>query len=333
MTTHNSVKLVSSELANIWKLYQFETLNRCMLQHFLETVEDRDIKNIIQIKLEAKEVRIQQIASIFNKEEIPTPVGFTEKDVHLKVPRLFTDVFMAEYIYYMAIVGLESYARAMSISPRADVRHFFYEGMTFFGDIQNKIMDLLLQKGIFTRPPYIPYPTRVDFVKEQSFLTGWFGERRSLHCMQITHLFFNLRRNAIGKELLIGFSQTAQSEEVREYMVRGKEITNKLIHTFHSILVADDITPPTFGGMVVTESKIAPFSDKLMLSLITFLDAFGMATYGLSLSESTRRDLFAQYTKIIAQIGAYGEDGINLMIKYGYFEQPPKAPDRNKLSQ
>lgn len=333
MSEHTEIKLVSSELSSLWKFYTFETLNRCILQHFFATVEDNEIKNVIQIKLEAKESRINKITSIFTKEEIPTPVGFTDRDVNLKAPRLFTDVFMGEFIYYMSIVALEGYARAMSISPRQDVRQFFYESLTFFADIQNKIMNLLLEKGIFTRPPYVPYPQQVDFVKEQSFLTGWLGEKRPLHAMQITHLFLNLRRNALGKELLIGFSQTAQSEEVVRYMLRGKELTSNLIQTFNSILVTDDVTPPTFGGMGVTESKIAPFSDKLMLSLISFLDAYGLVTYGLSLSESTRRDLFAQYTKIISNIGAYGEDGINLMIKFGYFEQPPKTPDRDKLAK
>lgn len=108
----------------------FETLNRCMLLHFLATVEDKEIKNVIQTKLDAKENRIKQITSFFTKEGITTPVGFTDKDVNLKAPRLFTDVFMVEYIYYMSVVALEDYTRGTSISPRQDIRHFFYEGMT-----------------------------------------------------------------------------------------------------------------------------------------------------------------------------------------------------------
>jgi hypothetical protein len=39
------------------------------------------------------------------------------------------------------------------------------------------------------------------------------------------------------------------------------------------------------------------------------------------------------YTKIIAQTGDYGLDGVKLMIKKGYLEEPPKAPDRDALAK
>ncbi|WML52234.1 DUF3231 family protein [Neobacillus sp. PS3-12] len=332
MTDHAKINLTSSEIAYLWKLYMFETLNRCILHYFLATVEDTDIQMLIQTKLEAKEKRIQKIISFYKQEGIPTPLGYTDRDVNIKAPRLFTDVLMAQYIYFMAKAGIEQYELGMFSSPRSDIRQYFYESLTYFAEIQNKIMDVLLEKGIFTRAPYIPYPQQVDFVKEQSYLTGWFGERRPLHAIQITHLFLNMKSNAVGKELLIGFSQTVKSEDIRKYMLHGKNITSKLMEEFSSILKDDEISVPTFEGLGVTESKEAPFSDKLMLSLIIFLNSYAVSVYGLSLAESTRRDLFAHYTKIIAEIGIYAEDGINLMIKYGYMEEPPKAPDREELA-
>lgn len=333
MAEHVKIKLVSSEIANLWKTYMFETINRCVLQHFMETVDDQDIKTLTQTKLEAKESRIQQLTAIFNQEGIPTPVGFTDRDVNVKAPRLFTDVFMAEYLYFMSAMGLEEYARAMSTSPRADIRQYFFDGLTFFADIQIKIMDLLLQKGIFTRAPFIPYPKQVEFVQKQSMLTGWLGERKPLHAMQINHLFLNIKRNALGKEMLTGFSQTCKFEDIQTYMVRGKEISTKLIKVFSDTLQEDDITPPTFGGIGVTDSKEAPFTDKLMLNLIMSLDAYGFSIYGLSLAESIRRDLYTKYSKIMAEIGAYGQDGMNLMIEHGYMEDPPKAADREKIAK
>ncbi|MBM7653006.1 DUF3231 family protein [Neobacillus cucumis] len=332
MTDHTKIKMTSAEIGTLWKLYMFETLNRCILKYFIATVDDTDIQMLMQTKLEAKEKRIQKITSFYIQEGIPKPMGYTDMDVNVKAPRLFTDVLMAQYIFFMARAGMEQYGLGMFACPRSDVHQYCYESLTFFTEIQNKIMDVLLQKGIYTRAPYIPYPKQVDFVKEQSYLTGWFGERRPLHAIQITDLFLNLQRNALGKEIITGFSQTVKSEEICKYLLRGKKITLKLIEEFSSILKDDEISVPAFGGLGVTESKEAPFSDKLMLSLINFLNHYAVSVCGLSLSESTRRDLFVHYTNIIAEIGLYAEDGVNLMIKNGYMEEPPKTPDREELA-
>lgn len=333
MVDHSKINLVSSELAHIWKFYMYETLNRCVLEYFLATVEDTDIKALVRNKLETAEKRIEKLTDFFNKEGIPTPVGFGNQDVNLNAPKLFNDIFIGEYIYFTSITGLEIYGLALSTSARSDVREFFYKTVLYFADIQNKIVNTLLEKGQLIRSPYIPYPSQVNFVEEQSFLTGWLGERRPLHVMQITHLFLHISRNSLGKELLTGFSQTAKSEEIREYMLRGKEISSKLLEIFNSILKEDGITPPAFSGLSVTESTEAPFSDKLMLNLITTMISYGLSVYGLSLSESTRRDLVTHYTRIIAEIATYGEDGFNLLIKNGFMEEPPKAPDRDELAE
>lgn len=332
MNNHTQINLVSSELSGIWKSYMFETLNRCILNYFLTTVEDTDIKQLIETKLIEKEKRIQSVSAFFKKEDIPLPVGYTDQDVNLKAPKLFNDILMAEYILFMANVGSEHYQLGMLTSPRNDIRQYFKNSLNFFVEIQDKIIEVMLDKGIFTKSPFIPYPKQVDFVKDQSFLTGWLGDKRPLHTIQITHLFLNIKRNAIGKELLIGFSQTAKSKEVKEYMVRGKEITSKLIKILSETLEEEDIPPTSFHNMTVSDSTEAPFSDKLMLNLIANLNSYSFSTYGLSLGESTRRDLFAKYTKIISDVGKYGEDGVNLLIKNGYLEEPPKSPDREKLS-
>lgn len=333
MNNHTHINLVSSELSGIWKSYMFETLNRCILEYFLKTAEDTDIKQLIETKLIDKEKRIQKVSSFFKQEGIPLPVGYTDQDVNLKAPKLFNDILMAEYILFMSSIGSQHYQLAMSTSPRIDIRQYFKDSLTFFIEIQDKIIEVLLNKGIFTKSPSIPYPKQVDFVKDQSFLTGYFGDRRPLHAMQVTHLFLNIKRNAVGKELLIGFSQTAKSKEVREYMVHGKEITSKLIKTFSELLEEEDITPTLCNSMVVTESTEAPFSDKLMLNLIANMNSYAFSAYGFSLGESTRRDLFAKYAKVITEIGTYGEVGIKLLIKNGYLEEPPKLPDREKLSK
>ncbi|NHW33369.1 DUF3231 family protein [Paenibacillus aceris] len=56
----------------------------------------------------------------------------------------------------------------------------------------------------------------------------------------------------------------------------------------------------------VTDSKIPPFSDKLMMVQITSLVASGIGQYGASLSQSPRADLASTYTRLSAKLGNYG---------------------------
>ena len=57
----------------------------------------------------------------------------------------------------------------------------------------------MLKQGTYIKPPSISTPDKVDFVKKQHFLAGFFGQKRSLTSMEISHLFLNTQSNAIGK--------------------------------------------------------------------------------------------------------------------------------------
>lgn len=55
----------------------------------------------------------------------------------------------------------------------------------------------MLAKGIYIRPPYIPAPDHIDFVKDQSFLSGGgffgLGDKRLLLTVEIAQLFANIQ--------------------------------------------------------------------------------------------------------------------------------------------
>lgn len=59
--------------------------------------------------------------------------------------------------------------------------------------------------------PFISYPSEVEYVQKQSFLAGWLGNRRPLLGVETSNIIYNMQRNAIGRALIIGFSQVAQS--------------------------------------------------------------------------------------------------------------------------
>ena len=75
------------------------------------------------------------------------------------------------------------------------------------------------QKDSIVKPPTIPIPQKVEFVQQQNYLRGFLGDNRPLHALVVAHLFDNIENNVTSKALLISFSQVAQSEKVKKFML------------------------------------------------------------------------------------------------------------------
>lgn len=153
-----------------------------------------------------------------------------------------------------------------------------------------------------------------------------------MNAIEITQIFFNLTRNIIGSSLLTGFSQVASSPKVRDYMIRGKEIAKKHVRNFSDLLHEDDLPSPTFSDLEITDSTDSPFSDKLMMFHTTALTQGGIQFYGTGLSRSSRGDLTITYTRLIAETGIYAAEGVKIMNKNNWMEQPPSLPNRKQSS-
>lgn len=149
--------------------------------------------------------------------------------------------------------------------------------------------------------------------------------------VEIMNLFHNVQTNAIGKALITGFAQVADKQDVRDYFKRGKEMASKHIKLFTSILTEEDIPVPRTWDDDVLASTEAPFSDKLMMFHISSLTVTGMGNYGAAMATSTRRDLATHFSRLLAEVGQYAEDGANLQIKHGWLEQPPQSVNSNEL--
>jgi hypothetical protein len=327
---HNP-KLTSAEMASIWTSYLNDTMAICAIKHFLINVTHKEIREVLEYALHLSEQHIKTITSIMIEASFPIPYGFTDQDVDLSAPRLFSDTFYLFYMRNMAQIGENAYTVAHSNSSRLDIRKFYTECIYSSAELMNRSVTLLQKLGLYVRAPYIPIPKQVDFVHKQSFLTGWLGDRRPLNAIEIMNLFFNLQRNAIGNSLLIGFAQVARSKEVQAYFVRGKEIASKHVEIFGSILREDDIPAAQTWDSEATSSTIAPFSDKLMLFHALAMNSSGVGYYGASMGTSQRRDIGAMYSRLIGEVAQYTEDGANIMINNAWMEQPPTAVDRDAL--
>ncbi|WP_078412722.1 DUF3231 family protein [Priestia abyssalis] len=331
--SHDHIKLTSSELSALFGSYLNNTLASCITSYFLEHVEDPDVKSSLEYALKLAKAQTAMITDIYKTEGHPIPVGFTEQDVNVKAPRLFSDEFMLYYVQGLGAVGLNTHSVALPTSTRHDIREFYTSCLQSSAQLFNRSTNVLLEKGLYIRPPYIPYPEQPEFVHKQHFLAGWMGEQRALTCIEISFLFTNLYRNALEISMLTGFSQVAKSKAVRQYMTRGAEVVRHHSDVFSKFLEESNVPAPVSWGIIPTASQEPVFSDKLMMFQAAALNAAGVGYYGASMGGSPRRDLAAAYGRLIIEIGELAADGANIMIENGWLERAPSAPDRRDLAR
>src|SRR5699024_7819176 len=95
--------------------------------------------------------------------------------------------------------------------------------------------------------------------------TNLLGHKRALNTVEFGYLYQAIEVNITGMQLMAGFAQCAQNEEVKKYFTKGKELSKEIINETGEILLQDNIQPPATSGGTITNSVTAPFSDKLMM--------------------------------------------------------------------
>lgn len=331
MQDKTKIRLTSAEMAMLWTQYINDTVSVCVNSHFLAKVEDEEVSPIIEFALKGSKRNIDYLNDLFTREKFPVPIGFTNQDVDVNAPKIFSDTFVLMYLRNMSVLGMAAAGLAIGLITRPDVVKFFKNVLNIAVELQDLTRNLMLKQGTYIRPPYISTPDKVDFVEKQKFLTGFFGETRPLTAQEITMLFNNVQTNAIGKTLILGFAQTAKSKEVKQYFLRGKQIAQKHMDLFSEILKKEDLPAPMTWDTSLTDSTTPVFSDKLMMFHVSAMIAAGIGNYGASMSGSPRRDLGLRYASLIPEIALYAEDGANIMIKNGWLEEPPQADNRGHL--
>ncbi|MFG6117870.1 DUF3231 family protein [Thalassobacillus sp. B23F22_16] len=326
-------QLTSAELADMFNNYLGDSLFSCMYEHFLQLVEDDEVRDYVKFALALSKKHMKEITDIFQSENIPVPVGFGEQDIRKDAPRLFSDEFMVFYIVQMSSSSIVTYGNAFSTSSRQDIMQYFRERLNDSAETYERGKHLLLLKGIDTSYPNIPYATKVDFVEKKSYISLITGRERPLTANEIKQMQYNIFTNILGKTLMLGFSQVASSEKIRKYFRAGAELSGKQINSFSQHLTNQDLPAPTLMDEHITDSTSSPFSDKLMIYHGALAGNIALSNLGTALSQIFRHDLAAEFVKLIPIIGKYNNDGINIMIEHGWFEEPFMAADRERLSK
>jgi hypothetical protein len=324
-------KITSAEISMLWSTYIGDTMAICILRHFLQTCEDHTIVPIIEFALKSAHEHIIKISELFIKEGIPLPTGFGDQDVNLQAKKLFSDVTYLRYLHHMGRTGLNSYSLAKSISAREDVRQLFKQFYDQTETLYDRNVKLMQEKGVFIRAPYISYPDKVEYITDKKFLGGLIGHKRPLLAVEIAHVGINIEVANVGKTMLLGFSQVAQSKKISDYFKDGYELGKKMVEDFMIKLKEDDNSYPSTWDSTISNSTEAPFSDKLMLFHTNAQSAIGIGDFGLAIAASLRKDLALTYEGYLLRVAAYAEEGAKILIDHGWFEKPPQSIDRESL--
>ncbi|MBG9813912.1 transcriptional regulator [Bacillus endophyticus] len=331
-TTHSG-RMSSSELANLWSQYLNDSLSHCIIRYFINTVEDKEIGGVLQFALKLSESHLQKIKEFLTKENYPIPKGFTDEDVTLEAPTLFTDTYIIVFMQIMSVHGMTRYAGAIGCAIREDQRKYFKQVISESVELYDLATGVLVSKGIISNPPTFNNHQKVEFVKKQSYLTGWLGKRRPISAIEVSGTYLNMQKTLTKLVLELGFSQVSQSKDVRKYMKRARSVCQEHFKILASMLTDDDLHIPRTFDSEVTDSTVPPFSDKLMMFLISSLLSSAIGYYGEAMSLCQRRDLATNYAKMITDIAVLAEDGINLLIENEWMEQPPLATDHDDLAK
>ncbi|MEW8970964.1 MAG: DUF3231 family protein [Mesobacillus sp.] len=334
MSEEQKINWTSGEIGNLWNIYMANSMATCMFRHFLMNVEDEEIKDCLVTADQLSRNILSQLKELFKREGIAIPMGFSvEKDVNVNVPRLFSDSFYLNYLDMMVKYGALYYSIALPGFSKMDLRHSITDINISTLHLSNKVTEMMLNKGLHVRAPSIPTMNEVSFVEKQSFFNGYFGIKRPLSAMEITHLFLNIQVNAIKTILVMGFSQVAKNEEVRNYFLRGKKINIKQHNTLSQIMYKEDLPVSIPSQFMITDSTEAPYSDKLMIFHISNLSSAKVRNFGDSIAVSPRHDLGATYARFLLETANFAEDGGNIQIENEWMERQPGNVDRNQLAK
>jgi hypothetical protein len=331
----SKASMTSSEIASLWTLYMNDSLAKCMLGHMLKHIEDPEIKKVVQSSYDLSSHLLDQLHAIFTEEDFAIPNGFTEQDVNPDAPRLFSDLFCLTYVNNMTQLEMIEHSGSVAMGSRKDIRSLFTQALTDTTAIFNQTCEIALDIGLNVRSPYIDVPKETDYVDSKKYLGDLnpFSDNRPLNAIEITHLYMNTTTNTLGFKLCLAFAQVSPSKEVQDFMLEGKDISQKHIKYFTSTLTKDNIQMPNSSDTSITESTTWTFSDKLMMFHMSLISAAGTGNYATAAAASQRLDISMNYERFSLEIAGYAKSGADLMIKHNWLEQPPGTVNREELAR
>ncbi|MCT8137895.1 DUF3231 family protein [Anaerobacillus sp. CMMVII] len=328
--------ITSSELGTLWLTYQEKTMILRMLEYFIEKADDEKAKDLMTNLYNEVDLFVNKIIEIFKNEGATIPVGFTTtQDVNKEVPKLYDNGFDIMFVRLLKEISMGLHSLNITMSYREDVVMLFKDLTAMTQKYYNQCTQYLLEKGMLARPPYVPMPQSVEFVKDTSYLSGLainpFSGKRTLNTVEVAHLHHAIDSNTTGMQMITGFAQCATESEVKRYFNEGAELAKGIIKELSETLLESDLPSPVPSGGNATRSTIAPFSDKLMMYCTSLFCSFSVGSSSLGTAFSLRNDLPVKMTVFMKDIFEYAHKGGKIMIKNGWMEEVPQMAERKQI--
>ena len=324
-------RLSSWEMSQLWVNYQGNSSMKCILQYFVASAQDPEIKAVLSDALNTILPQLDTISNLFNSVGFPIPYGFTDEDVEPNTKRLYSDSLMLAYLRTINKFGLMNLAHALPLASRPDVRDYMNSALVQAQNLLNKTEDLIAKKGLAVKAPYTPVPHRVNFVTNKNYLGGLLRKRRPMNVLECTHVFERLETKIAERAILLGLSQVVKDDKIKAYLVQGDKVFGKEIDKWTTILKGGDLPAPILWRSDVTDSTESPFSDKLILSMTVSSILYSITANGFALGNCTRTDLISGFSRALIDLGVYGKEGLELLIEKGWLEEIPPVADREKI--
>lgn len=321
-----SPKMSSAELGALWMTYHKKSMILRIVEYFIEKSDDPKAKELMSELWDQLHPKIIEMKTMFEKEGAAIPIGFTKEDVNLEAPQLWDNGFDIMFCRILKEISMGMYVLHITMSYRQDIIKLYRDITEITEAFYGHFTQYLLEKSLLTRPPFINMPKTIDYITDKDYTKGnnLFGEKRTLNTVEFGYLYHSIETNITGMQLLAGFIQTAQDKEVKNYFIKGEELSREIIGEISSILLENNIQPPSTPGGTVTNSTIAPFSEKLMMFCNYLLGGLSLGGGGFSAGFSLRNDLQAKNAIFAKDLLQYQRNGVLLMMSKGWLEEPPK---------
>jgi len=319
-------KMSSSELGALWLTYHKKSMILRMLEYFIEKSDDQEARDLMSELWNQLYSKFIEMKTLIENEGAIAPDGFSKEDVNLEAPKLWDNGFDIMFCRILKEISMSMYVLHLTMSYRQDIIKLYRDITEITEAFYGYFTQYLLDKNLYTRPTYIMMPKSTDYITDKDYLKGTniLGDKRPLNTIEFGYLYHVVETNITGMQLMMGFIQTTKDEEVKKYLTKGKELSKEIISETSDILLENNIQPPATPGGTVTNSTMAPFSEKLMMYCNYLLSGFAIGGGAFSAGFSLRNDLIAKNTIFSKDIFQYQLNGTKLMIDKGWFEEPPK---------
>lgn len=323
MGNANSQSLTASELGYLWTGYSINEMSLWFLTVFQQHAQDQDVKNMYSYAIECTNELLAGRRRLLSNNGHSVPLGFSETDINLNSPPLFSDRFLSLYLYSGVQLGLEFHSRALAFSTREDVREYNQECLTSTTLLFNKVSEVVQSKSFYQRPPSLPPQNFPEKIQKTSYLNGWWGDSRPMNSMEMANLYLIMDVLLVMETLFMFFAQTSPSEDVKELMQKNVTVVKNQYHELAELLKKDNLPIPFTYAAEIKGSASPVFSERIMVCHLAGLFGSLISEYGFSLGTVMKHDLVKTYTTQIGKTGSQAEKISRFLIEKGWLEKVP----------